>query len=81
VAKAHFTIEVDLPDGVTHEDFRFWAEYELRCAVGGTDARDPLRGLDRENMRVMTTAFKRRATAPPDRFAIHRPQNYVRAET
>jgi hypothetical protein len=77
---AHFTIEVDLPTGVTHEDFRRWAEYELRCAVGGTDADDPLRGLDRESLRVMTAAFKRRPTAPPDRFAIHRPQNFVVAE-
>ena len=55
MTKAHFTIEVDLPDGVTHEDFRFWAEHELRCAVGGTAPDDPLRKLKRDKIIVRTT--------------------------
>jgi hypothetical protein len=80
VTTAHFTIEVDLPEGVTHEDFRRWAEYELRCAVGGTHPDEPIHDLEREKIHVMTAAFKRRPTAPPDRFAIHRPQNFVVAE-
>lgn len=70
---AHFTIEVELPEGVTHEDFRFWAEHELRCAVGGTDADDPLRKLKRDKISV-------RGVANASVGSFYRLQNYVRAE-
>ena len=73
MTKAYFTIEVDLPDGVTHEDFRFWAEHELRCAVGGTDADDPLRKLKRDKIIV-------RSVASPSIGSFYRPENYVVAE-
>lgn len=71
MTKAYFTIEVDLPDGVTHEDFRFWAEHELRCAVGGTDADDPLRKLKRDNIIVRTTP----TSAMFDSYAVAKNRN------
>ena len=72
MTKAYFTIEVELPDGVTHEDFRFWAEHELRCAVGGTAPDDPLRKLKRDKISV-------RSVANPSIGSFYRPENYVKA--
>ena len=67
MTKAYFTIEVYLPDVVTHEDFRFWAEHEISCAVGGTEADDPLRKLKRDKISV-------RSVANASVGAVYRPQ-------
>ena len=67
MTKAYFTVKVDLPDGATHEDFRFWAEHELRCAVGGTDADDPLRKLKRDKIIVRGVATPQHRIVLPDR--------------
>jgi hypothetical protein len=73
MAKAYFTIEVDLPDGVSASEFRAYAETEIRAGKGGLHPDDPLFNLERSSVKV-------RSVATPNLGVVYRPQNHVVAE-
>ena len=73
MALQFFAISVNLPEGLSAEDFRWWAEQELRAAVGGTDPDSEFRKLARHQISVHKIPSDRRPV-------VTRPQSYVKIE-
>lgn len=73
MAIARFTVEIDLTDEVTEGLFRQWVLGRIKDAYARLDPEAALHSVDISTLRMTTVN-------PPDRFAIHRPQNFVVAE-